>query len=507
MGKNSGLPPKSVSYWIESTPKTLYPPLQTNLHVDVVVVGGGIAGITAAYLLKREGKTVALLESGRIVQGVTGYTTAKITSQHHLIYHRLQSSFGKEAAQLYGEANEAGLDLISSLIAKHKIDCDFRRKTSYVYGSTEAELREIQKEAVVAAKLGLPARFVTRVDLPFATTGAVAFSHQAEFHPRKYLLALASKISGNGSHLFEETAVLGVRDGNPCAIKTKRATLSADHVILATHFPFPDTAFYFTRMAPKRSYALGFRSGNRAPNGMFINAGSPTRSIRAQSITEGELIILVGEGHKTGQGGSEMERYRRLEEFARRYFNVTSIDYRWSTQDNIPHDGLPYIGKASHSSKHIYVATGFQSWGMTNGTAAAMILCDLIVNRKNSWSVLFDPQRINPLTSAKKFIKENVNAVSCLIGDRLKHRIREDPKKLLPGEGAILRVNGKDRAYYKNEKGKIYQVSPVCTHIGCTVRFNDAEKTWDCPCHGSRFNYDGKVIHGPAATDLKSYKN
>lgn len=502
MEKLSGLPESSVSYWIDSTPKTHYPVLQSGLQVDVAVIGGGIAGITVAYLLKREGKKVALIDRRRIVEGVTGFTTAKVTSQHHLIYQRLQSNFGEEGARAYGEANQAGLELIAALVAERKIDCDFRRKTAYVYALSEAERSTVKKEAEIAAKLGLPASFVDKVELPFKTLGAIAFLDQAEFHPRKYLLALASQIEGNGSYLFENTVVLDVKKGKPCVVKSDRGEMSARSVILATHFPHPDLAFYLTRMAPKRSYAIAFKKRTPVP-GMFISAGQPTRSIRSHPIPEGELVIIVGENHKTGQGVSELEHYSRLEEFAKRHYQASSIEYRWSTQDNIPHDGVPYIGKASGAFENIFVATGFQSWGMTNGTAAAMILTDCILKRKNPWVSLFNPQRCNPMVSVGKFVKENVNAVSHMVGDKLKHRSHEDPKKLSAGEGKILKIDGKKVACYRDAEGKVHSVSPVCTHIGCTVRFNDAEKSWDCPCHGSRFDCDGKVLQGPAVADLK----
>lgn len=496
------LPAKSVSYWIDTTPDTDYPILKEGISVDAAVIGGGIAGLSAAALLKKAGLKVALLEARRIVQGVTGYTTAKITSQHRLIYRSLESRFGEEGARAYGEANQAGLELITDWVKQKKIDCDFRRKSAYVYTLAKSELPQIEAEVKAAAKANLPASFVTTTTLPFKIEGAVCFTDQAEFHPRKYLLALAQEISGDGSYVFEDTNVRNVKDGSPCEVKTSRGKLMAKEVIIATHAPIIDRYYYYLRMAPKFSYALGVMIQGETPDGMFIGTRSEWPSIRSHPTPDGELLIVVGEGHKTGQGGDTLARYQRLEKFTEAHFRVRSVDYRWSTQDNMPHDGVPFIGKFKSSSKHIYVATGFQAWGMSNGVAAAIILSDMILGKKNPWAWLFNPTRVKPFLT-KKMVTENLNSAGYLVGDRLNLGESTSPDQLGKREGKILRYQGKKVAAYRDGEGTLHTLSPICPHMKCTVHWNDAEKTWDCPCHGSRFDGKGRMFHGPSVPNLK----
>lgn len=498
------LPDTSVSYWIDSTPATSYPALRKAMDVDVAIIGAGIAGLTAGLLLQRAGRRVAVLEARRITQGVTGYTTAKVTSQHHLIYNRLISQFGEDKARAYGKANQAGLDLIAEWVIKEKIACDFRRRSAYVYALTKKELPKVEAEVKAAARLGLPARFTQKTPLPFPIQGAVEFTNQAEFHPRKFLLAIASRFTDANGRIFEETPALDVKDGSPCRVSTSHGQLTAKDVLITTHFPFVDPALYFARMSPKRSYALGMRIRGPAPEGMFISAEWPIHSLRSHPTKRGEMLIVVGEGHKVGQGGDILARYRRLEKFAEEHFNIVSVDYRWSTQDNTPVDGIPFIGKLGPFSKHLYVATGFQSWGMTNGAAAAIILSNLILEKQNPWAEVFNPNRFTPLASAKNFFLESLNNTEYLIGDRLTKLSEQSPERLAPGEGKVLKWKGKKIAACKDENGKLHTLSPVCPHLKCIVHWNNAEKSWDCPCHGSRFDCEGKVLHGPAAEPLKT---
>jgi len=496
------LPDASVSYWIDSTPDTNYPALQQDIEVDVAVIGAGIAGLTTALLLQRAGRSVAVLEAGRIVKGVTGYTTAKVTSQHHLIYDRLISQFGESEARAYANANQAGLELIAKWVESEKIACDFRRRSAYVYAVTEREVPRLQAEAKAAARLGLPAGFTKKTSLPFPILGAVEFTNQAEFHPRKFLLALASRFTEAGGRIFEETPALDVKDGSLCKVATAQGRLAAKEVVITSHFPLVDPALYFARMWPKRSYALGIRIQDPEPEGMFISAESPIHSLRSHPTERGEMLIVVGEGHKVGQGGDILARYQRLEAFAERHFKVLSVDYRWSTQDNIPIDGVPFIGKLGLFSKHLHVATGFQSWGMTNGAAAALILSDQILGRENPWGKLFNPNRFTPLASAKNFFLQNLDNAKHYIADRLKSAPEQDPETLAAGQGRILKWQGKKIAACKDKDGKLHTLSPVCTHMKCIVDWNNAEQSWDCPCHGSRFDCEGKVLHGPASKPL-----
>ncbi|HYG12232.1 MAG TPA: FAD-dependent oxidoreductase [Pyrinomonadaceae bacterium] len=504
VAEGSDLPGKPVSLWIATTPETNFPALAGDLSVDVAVIGGGIAGIATAYLLKQAGATVAVVEAGRVVQSVTGNTTAKITSLHGLIYDHLISEFGEEKARIYADAQESAKELIASLVAQLNIDCDFRRAPAYTYTLDEQELEQITREVDAAKKLGLPASYTEETDLPFPVRAAVRFDNQAQFHPRKYLLALAEQIPGGGSHVFEQTRVLDVEDADPCLVKTEHGTLKARSVVVATHFPYPDPNIYFAAMYPTRSYVLGCRLNSPVPQGMYVSTGTPHNSIRNNPYEGGEIVMLGGEHHKTGQGGDIRERYQRLEQWARANFDVASVEFRWSTQDNNTVDKVPYIGKLSSGSERLYVATGFAGWGMTNSHVAAQLLSDMILGRDNHWIKLFDPSRFKPVTSARDFIRENMNVAQEFMSDRISTPELNDLGDLPTGGGSVVEWKGERVAIYKDDGGKVYSCSAVCTHMGCIVHWNSAEKSWDCPCHGSRFNYDGKVIQGPANRNLES---
>ena len=502
---DNDLPGEPVSLWIATTPETGFPPLAGDITVDVAVLGGGIAGIVTAFQLKQQGMTVAVIEADRIVKSVTGNTTAKITSLHALIYDYLINQFGERAALSYADAQQAAIERIASIVSEHQIDCDFRRTDAYTYTEREEELDQVKAEVEAATKLGLPASFVESTPLPFPIKGAVKFTGQAQFHPRKYLLALIEKIPGGGSHVFEKTRAFDIKDEDPCRVETDKGTVTAKAVVLATHFPYQDPNIYFAAMHPGRSYVLGCRLNIPVPEGMYITAGEEDmHSFRSNPDEDGGTIWMVGgEKHKTGQGGPTEERYQRLEQYARSRFDVQSIEYRWSTQDNNTVDRVPYIGKLSSGSKNLYVATGFGGWGMTNSHVAAMLITDMIQGRENPWAAVFDPSRFKPVTSARDFISENMNVAKEFMADRVGTPELDDIGKLPKGRGEVVEWKGERVALYKDDAGRVFSCSAVCTHMGCIVHWNGAERSLDCPCHGSRFNYDGKVIQGPANKDLE----
>ena len=497
------LPGKPVPYWIDSTPPTAFPALEGDVAVDVAVLGGGIAGITTAYLLKQAGATVAVLEAHRVVERVTGHTTAKITSLHDLIYDHLISQFGQERAQLYADAQQSAIERIASLVEARNIACDFRRTASYTYTESEQDLDAIRAEVAAATRLGLPASFVERTPLPYAVKGAITFANQAEFHPRKYLLALVETLPGGGSHVFEGTRALDIEDGEPCRVTTRRGTVTAKDVVIATHFPYHDPALYFAALFPKRSYVLGCRLHGPAPQGMFIGMEPGHHTIRSTPAAGGEVVLIGGEDHKTGQGGDTRERYRRLEAWARERFDVRSVDYRWATQDNETPDRVPYIGKLSALSRRLYVATGFGGWGMTNSMVAATLLSDMILGRDNPWAAVFAPSRFTPRSSARPLVAENVNVARQFVGGRFSAQEAESVHALRPGEGTVANLGGDRVAVSRDAQGALHAVSAVCVHMGCIVAWNGAEQSWDCPCHGSRYDARGRVIHGPANEDLR----
>lgn len=492
------------SLWIGTTPETDYPTLTDSVDVDVCVVGAGITGITAAVLLKRAGKTVALLESRRIVQGATGYTTAKVTAGHGLGYTKIREAIGEEGARVYAEANQAALEWIARLVEEDGIDCDFERKVNYVYAEDDEQAKQVEQELAVQRAAGLDARLVRATPLPFRVTAALRLEGQAQFHPRRYLLALTATIPGDGSHVFENSRVQTVKHGEPCEVIADQGVVRARDVVVATHLPILDRGLFFARTYPHRSYAIAAPiDPSRAPEGMFINAGTPTRSIR--TIPDGERLYLQvgGNGHKVAAEEDTPARYDQLEEFLREHWpGAGEVEYRWSTQDYMPHDQVPYVGRVRRGSEHLYTATGFNKWGMTNGTAAALTISDAILGRTNPWAETFDSKRINA-TGLKKALTENAGVGFRFFADRLRRADRGSVDDLRPGEGGLVRVRGRKAAVYRGDDGVLHAHSPVCRHLFCLVDWNPAERSWDCPCHGSRYAADGRVIQGPATKDLK----
>ncbi|MBS1189775.1 MAG: oxidoreductase [Rhodocyclaceae bacterium] len=493
------LPGRPVSLWLDTTPETGFPPLPEGLEVDVVVVGGGLAGLTAATLLKEAGRTVAVLEAGRIVHGVTGHTTAKITALHTLIYDHLIRHAGEAKARAYGEAQQAAIEQVAARVRDKAIDCDFVRSDAYTYTESPEEKGRIEAEVEAAQRLGLPATYLEDTPLPFPVEAAVRFDGQARFHPRKYLLALARDLPGEGSHIFEATRVLDVTPGEPCQVTTDRGRVAARDVIVASHFPFADKALFASRLQPHRSYVLALRLDGPPPDGLFIDTGE-NFSLRPQPLPDGDTLLLVGgEGHRAGEGGDTVARYQRLEVWARGRLPVRAVEYRWSTQDNFTVDRIPYIGPTTQHSRHLYVATGFNGWGMTNGTVAGMLLRDLILEGDNPWAAVFDPSRMN-LNDVPELVRQNARIAAHLVADRVH---RTDPDTVGPGEGKVVHTLHGNVALYRDEAGLIHRLSPVCTHMGCILHWNPAERSWDCPCHGSRFGVGGEVLHGPALRPLE----
>lgn len=497
---------EAASYWLETSPETAYEALDTadRLSVDTVVVGGGIAGVTTAAELDAAGQSVALVERDRLVEGVTGRTTAKLTSLHGLVYHHLVEQFGLPRAQMYAQANEAAIDEVERTVEEHGIDCAFERTPAYTYTESHDEVDRIRDEVQTAQRLGLPASFVESTDLPYDVAGAVRFDDQATFHPRNYLLALAERVAGDGSYVFERTTVTDVEDGEPCRVSTDRGDLTADDVVVATHFPVYDHALYFARLVPKRSYVVAARLAGEVPEGVYYDPSDPYFSVRPKPGGEANMVLLGGQAHRTGHGGSTTERYRRLEATVRSRFDVGSIDYRWSTQDYFSIDRVPFVGRHSPRVDHVYVATGFGGWGMTGGTVAGMLLSDLVRGEENAWRGLYRPTRFEFGASKGRLLSHNKHAMKHFVEDRLGGSRRRSAPRLDPGEGTVLDTDDGPVGVYRGDDGEYHAVSAVCPHMGCTVEWNDGERSWDCPCHGSRFDHDGTVLDTPAVEGLES---
>jgi glycine/D-amino acid oxidase-like deaminating enzyme/nitrite reductase/ring-hydroxylating ferredoxin subunit len=507
MSDRNSLPGRDASLWLETTGRTDYAPLDRDRRVDTAVVGGGITGVTAALHAAEAGQSVALLESDRIVKGITGKTTAKVTAQHGLIYDDLLDKHGREAAHQYARANSAAIEEVAERVEGHDIDCDFQRLPAYTYAASEDQRGTVNREATVAEGLDLPAEFVADPPFPAEASGAVRFDEQAQFHPRKYLLALADEIpdAGDEADVFEQTKVTSVDDrdgGDYCHVETDRGTVTAKSVLLTTHFPIEDPAFYFARQYPKRSCVLAVELAEEPPKGMFYRDESPYFSVRPHPTAEGPMVLVGGQNHKTGQGGSTAERYRKLDRQTRRHFDVESVEYRWSTQDYVSTDNIPFVGELSPTTEGVYVATGFGGWGMTNGTAAGTMLAAFARGEDPRWAEAFDPNRIVPEAAGKELVSENLNVGKEFTKDWAKSPFRGEDPEVAPGEGEVVRRGNEQLAVARDDDGELHVTSAVCTHMDCIVHWNDAEQSWDCPCHGSRFSMDGEVLDGPAVECL-----
>lgn len=501
--KMEKLPKTPNSYWIKSTDIPSYPQLEQDLKVDVVIVGGGITGVTTAYLLIKEGYRVALLEGSKMLNGTTGHTTAKITAQHDLIYDELITHFGEEKAALYYQANHNASGTIQELIKLHGINCDYRHEDAYVYTNDEQYVQKIKQEAEAYEKLGIAGGFIEQLPLDLQIKAAVVMKRQAQFHPLHYLASLLTYIEENGGEIYENTIATKMEQGNPATVHIRNGVkVVANYVISASHFPFHDGQAYFARLYPKRSYIVAGKPSKVFNGGMYINVEKPTRSIRSVTIDGEEMLLFVGEGHKTGQGKPEMEHYDALEKFAKDEFGTKEIVYRWSAQDLVTPDKVPYIGKISNDYHNVFIATGYRKWGMTTGTLAAEIIRDLMIGKPNPYEELFSPSRFNANPSIKKMIKENMNVAAHLISGKL-DRPDKEIKDVQNGEGSVISIKGKRAGAYKTEEGELFVVDTTCTHMGCELNWNGGDRTWDCPCHGSRFSYEGEVVEGPAEKSLK----
>ena len=457
--------------------------LRGDIETDIAVIGAGMAGVLTAYMLQKAGRHAVILEADRICGGQTRNTTGKITSQHRMIYKRLIDTMGEKAAKQYAFANQNAVEEYKKLIADERIDCDFEEKNAFLYGQDPDQLAE---EAVCAQKLGLPASFVPELPAPFGTCG-VKFEGQGQFNPVKFIDHISKDLT-----IYENTRVTSA-EGD--ILITDRGRVKAKQAVFACHFPFINfPGMYFAKMHQERSYILALENTGTV-DGMFIGAEEHSYSVRSYK----NLILFGGEGHRSGEN-AEGDRYEKLRKKAQEWFPSCREVARWSAQDCMTGDSVPYIGKYCGSRPDWYVATGFQKWGMTSSMVSALLLRDLICGRENQYAEVFDPSRMSSETVSES-IKDGGHAVKgiakAVLGGAEK-KIDDIPE----GQGGIIVSDGEKIGIYKDKDRKIYTVDVKCPHLGCQLEWNADELSWDCPCHGSRFDRFGKLISGPATEGI-----
>ena len=488
------------SIWAATTPLPQFSPLEENIHADVCIVGAGIAGLTTAYLLARAGKRVAVIDDGPVAGGMTQQTTAHITNMLDDRYFELEKLHGREGARLAADSHTAAIDRIETIVKQEQIDCDFARVDGYLF-LAEGDTREtLERELEAAHRAGLRAvRLIERAPFSSFDTGpCLLFPMQGQFHPLKYLARLAEAIRHEGGQIYTGSHADEIEGGVPAVVHVGRHVASADAVVVATNVPVNDRVAIHTKQAPYMTYVIGARvPRGSVPQVLSWDTGDPYHYIR----THNEFLIVGGEDHKTGQASDSPERYARLEAWVRQRFPmIGEVEAAWSGQVMETQDYLAFIGRNPMDHDNIYVATGDSGMGITHGTIAGMLLSDLILGRANPWETLYDPSRVT-LRAAGDFARENANVVS-QYADWLTGGDVDSVDEIAPGGGAIVRRGLEKLAVYRDEQGKIHERLAKCPHLGCVVHWNPAETTWDCPCHGSRFDPYGKVINGPANRDL-----
>ncbi|MGL5347958.1 MAG: FAD-dependent oxidoreductase [Peptostreptococcaceae bacterium] len=492
------------SYWILSSKGKVYESLQKNIDTTCAIVGGGIVGVTTAYLLAKNGIEVVIVDADKIGYGSSGRNTGKVTSQHNVIYSKIIKKYGDEAAKLYYEINNKALNLIEDIIKENKIECNFERLSSYIFTENENYLELLIEEYKSCKKLGIDCDYYDELNIPFNVYGAIGFNNQAQINPKKYIDGLIQVCENLGVKIYENTAIIDIDKGKKVRLKTEYTNvIEADNVVIASHFPWYDGMnFYFAKEKGDRSYLIASEYNRKFQRGMFISIEEPGKTFRHYKGEGKDLLICGGGDHKVGQGGKEEDIYHTIEEMAKEKFESKEALYKWSAQDYMSYDHMPYIGHINKKEDNIFVATGFSKWGMTNGCASGIILSELILNNISKYENIFKPSRLGPYFTTD-FIKENFDVGSRYLAGKI--NLGNDYMPNRKGEGRIINIDGKRYGAYRHYNGELYIVDITCTHLGCELKFNGAEKTWDCPCHASRFDYEGNILEGPAIRPLNKF--
>jgi len=491
---------KTSSPWLSAEQDHAFPTLEASIEVDVAIVGGGITGIVTAYELAKAGKKVALLEQGRIAEGATGWTTAFATYVTDANLSKLGSTFGVEEAALAWKSGRAAITELERIIKTENIDCDFMRVPAYVYATDEENLTSLHSEEERAKAAGFKVQIDDKA-LGFDTLGHLRVDDQAKFHPVKFLTALAKRAEELGVHIFEDSKMVSYGGAKPCIVKTEKGEIRAQHIVLATHIPHGDPDMISERITAFQTYVLEAN----LPSGMMTEAlywdtATPYHYFRIDRLPTHDRIILGGEDHRTGQSDDAKAHFTNLENYLAELLPPTKYEIvrKWSGEILETIDDLPFIGP-TQKNKQVLMATGFSGNGMTYGVLSGMILRDHILQKENPYADVYRTLRFTGVTN---YFERGYNFVK----EMIKGRFQKDDSKIndiTPGSGAVVEMNGKKVAVFKTQAGKIIKLSPVCTHLKCIVQWNDAGKTWDCPCHGSRFKKDGEVMNGPASKPLE----
>lgn len=498
---------QTTSIWMATANLPDFSSLANDEQAEICIVGAGIAGLTTAYLLTRAGKSVIVLDDGPIVSGETERTTAHLVTALDDRFFEIERLHGQTGARLAAESHSAAIDQIERIVAEEKIDCDFERLDGYLFVPPGESQDILERELTAARRAGLvDTQMVARAPIAsFDTGSALRFTRQGQFHPLKYLAALTRAIVRDGGRIFTHTHATKIEGGQPACVATRAGPrVTANAVVVATNTPVNDRFAIHTKQAPYRTYVIGARiPRGSATKALYWDTADPYHYVRLQTSPHNASVLLIvgGEDHKTGQADDAEVRYSRLEQWARERFPmIEAVQFHWSGQVMEPVDCLAFIGHNPMDKSNVYVATGDSGNGITHGTIAGMLLTDLIQGRENPWACLYEPSR-KSLRAARDFAKENLN-VAAQYRDWATSGDVDADILVTPGTGAVVRRGLKKIAVYCDDSGKLHECSAVCTHLGCIVDWNHSEKTWDCPCHGSRFDRFGKVLNGPAIKNL-----
>ncbi len=504
MENNNIFKDEQLSLWLKDGLSNSFPKLTKDESCDICVVGAGITGVTTAYLLS-EKYDVILIDRHDPVNLTTGNTTAKVTFQHNLSYYDLIERYDEEKARLYYKAQVEGMELVKRLVHEFNIDCDLKEAPAIVYAETEEKYEDILKEKEAYDKLNIPYELINTVPYGLPGIGGIKVFDQIQLDPVKYLDALLTEFKKRGRVFSNTTAsnIENVKDGSHVVIIKDSLKINCNKVVVSTGYPFFDkSGMYFSKLSAYRSYLVAFPIENRNEEDMMLitNSNQP-HSMRFACEGDTKYLLVGGGGHQVAHNDSSMESYKDIIAFGKKFFPVETPTFRWSSQDYVSIDRVPYIGKISSNYDNVYVATGFKKWGMTNGSFAGILISDLIDGNDSEYSKVFKPNRKEISKNMGEFIKSNYDVAKQMIKGKIFQK-KDDLKDIQNDTGGIIKYQGKKVGAYRDIHGNLFLVDNTCTHMGCELEYNDAERSFDCPCHGSRFHYDGTVIEGPAIKNL-----